>query len=283
MRRRWRLPPSPLRDGRIGSPWKPYAGSRSRHVADRFRAHDRAARRPRQGRDQRPLRVRHVACIRQLTAPTLAPSVFGRGAEIPGKFVEQQGSAPPRQPLCARGPVRPSRYDEGERPSHSRIRRNALGNTAAHHEPLCSDSMRHGLPCSTIHSHAQDRPSRRGKRLLQVGPDICAHLANAQSEAERRNRLAAARGVTDRYCRCGPLAQLAWPGGRCDESTSTRGRTGPAGEQGRSFWPAGIHSVPSMASVPETLVDALPLMKLLPALRAVPPMAMPTLFFVMVE
>jgi hypothetical protein len=40
--------------------------------------------------------------------------------------------------------------------------------------------------------------------------DITAHLAKAQRIADGKNREAARRGETDRFCRCGDLAEHAW-------------------------------------------------------------------------
>jgi hypothetical protein len=54
--------------------------------------------------------------------------------------------------------------------------------------------------------------------------------ARLQAQADRRNREAASRGETDRFCSCGRLAALAWLGDdgrevwRCIECTPTWGR-----------------------------------------------------------
>lgn len=76
-------------------------------------------------------------------------------------------------------------------------------------------------------------PLRQGGERLRTddGAPVPIHdPARLQREADRLNAEAARNHSTDRFCRCGHLAQFAWPGdnGRdvwiCAECLPTRGR-----------------------------------------------------------
>lgn len=91
------------------------------------------------------------------------------------------------------------------------------------------------LLAKLVHSDRQTvrPPLRQGGGSWQTdaaAPVQTYDPVRLQREADRRNREAASRGETDRFCSCGRLAALAWPDDhgrdvwRCVECTPTWGR-----------------------------------------------------------
>lgn len=79
----------------------------------------------------------------------------------------------------------------------------------------------------TLRPDTLSAPDRAASPDTSDGPDtsdtmqrgvvinLAEHFAKAQRIADAKNRDAARRGQTDRYCRCGEYARFSWPiGGR---------------------------------------------------------------------
>ncbi|CAJ0876696.1 hypothetical protein AMST5_02809 [freshwater sediment metagenome] len=69
----------------------------------------------------------------------------------------------------------------------------------------------------------------QSKGVSRIAPEGVFDAGKLQGEADRRNLTALREGITDRWCRCGRLARLAWPEGnrrevwRCDDCAPTAG------------------------------------------------------------
>lgn len=87
-------------------------------------------------------------------------------------------------------------------------------------------------PAETVERLKPALAERRDELIESLRTEGAAAYDSArlQAHADRRNRDAARNNSTYRFCRCGHLAQFAWPGddGRdqwiCHECAPTRGR-----------------------------------------------------------